>query len=167
MPFLLPCKSVAKLFERGDANFILSRDILEEDGALLRAHAQACACKVSKDRACGDHCFEFPFHSRYRFPFFCVKKAFQVKQRIMDSALQVLVWSFQQMALGLRPPPPRDMMAPIFMLPRRNFASIYQDSLCHWDAWSKSAGIGNQTESMSLISMPLGGRIIMINGILS
>ena len=39
----------------------------------------------------------------YRFPLFCIKKAFQVKQTTMDSALQVLVWSFQQMALGLHP----------------------------------------------------------------
>ena len=42
MPFLLPHEVVAKLFEHGDANFILSRGILEEDRALLRAHAEAC-----------------------------------------------------------------------------------------------------------------------------
>ena len=42
MPFLLPHEVVAKLFEHGDANFILSRAILEEDRALLRAHAEAC-----------------------------------------------------------------------------------------------------------------------------
>ena len=42
MPFLLPHEQVAKLFEHGDANFILNRNILEEDTALLRAHAEAC-----------------------------------------------------------------------------------------------------------------------------
>ena len=36
MPFLLPHEVVAKLFERGDANFISSRGILEEDRALLK-----------------------------------------------------------------------------------------------------------------------------------
>ena len=50
MPFLLPHEVVAKLFEHGDANF------LEEDRALLRAHAEACEpARDPATRAMGSH----------------------------------------------------------------------------------------------------------------
>ena len=122
MPFLLPHEAVAKLFEHGDANFILSRGILEEDRALLRAHAEACEpardpatilplglwgdgvpCNWDRSQSLEIIALTLPSIPGYRFPLFCIKKAFQVKQTTMDSALQVLVWSFQQMALGLHP----------------------------------------------------------------
>ena len=38
-----------------------------------------------------------------RVPLFCIKKAFQVEQNTMGPALQVLVLSFQQLALGQHP----------------------------------------------------------------
>ena len=203
MPFLLPHEVVAKLFEHGDANFILSRAILEEDRALLRAHAEACEpatilplglwsdgvpCNWDRSQSLEIIALTLPSIPGYRFPLFCIKKA-QVKQTTMDSALQVLVWSFQQMALGLHPNRRHD--GSNFHAAKKNFASIYQGSLCHWDSWRSLGGIGkcsrtpwachpttrpegaagsataHQTESRSLISMPLGGRTISINGIFS
>ena len=122
MPFLLPHEVVAKLFEHGGANFVLSRAILEEDRALLRAHAEACEpardpatilplglwsdgvpCNWDRSQSLEIIALTLPSIPGYRFPLFCIKKAFQVKQTTMDSALQVLVWSFQQMAVGLHP----------------------------------------------------------------
>ena len=205
MPFLLPHEVVAKLFEHGDANFILSRGILEEDRALLRAHAEACEpargpatilplglwsdgvpCNWDRSQSLEIIALTLPSIPGYRFPLFCIKKAFQVKQTTMDSALQVLVWRWLWDCA-----PIADTMAPIFMLPRRNFASIHQGSLCHSDSWCSLGGIGkcsrtpwachpttrpegaagsataHQTESRSLISMLLGGRTISVNGIFS
>ena len=42
MPFLLPREIVFKFFEHGDADFTLSGGLLQEDAALLTAHAKAC-----------------------------------------------------------------------------------------------------------------------------
>ena len=100
-----PRELVAKLFEH-----------------LLRAHAEACEpardpatilplglwsdgvpCNWDRSQSLEIIALTLPSIPGSRFPLFCIKKAFQVKQTTMDSALQVLVWSFQQMALGLHP----------------------------------------------------------------
>ena len=104
MPFLLP-HDTAVCLEHGDANFILSRDILEEDRALLRAHAEArepardpatilplglwsdgVPCNWDRCQSLESIALTLPSIPGYRFPLFCIKKAFQVKQTTMDPA---------------------------------------------------------------------------------
>ena len=45
----------------------------------------------------------FPSIPGLRMPLFCVKKMFEAKKCTMDAAMRVLVWSFEQLALGRYP----------------------------------------------------------------
>ena len=169
MPFLLPHQLVTKLFEHRDANFILNRSILEEDKALLRAHAEAdpktilplclwsagVPCNWDRPQSLEIIALSLPSIPGFRFPLFCIKTAFQVKQDTMDSALQVLVWSFQQLALGQHPSQRHDGCN--FDAAKENFVSMWQRNLCHSGCRCRSDWKMMKNTLGMLLTMKTGG----------
>ncbi|CAE7560351.1 unnamed protein product, partial [Symbiodinium microadriaticum] len=119
LPFLLPNEIAGKLFEFGDPTWILSRQVLQEDAELIEKFSSSCQpardpatvlplglwndgvpCNWDRSQSLEVIALSFPSIPGLRVPLFCLKKMFEAKKCSMDAALKVLVWSFEQLAVG-------------------------------------------------------------------
>ena len=122
LPFLLPHEIVGKLFEFGDPTWILSRQVLQEDAELIEKFSSSCQpardpatvlplglwndgvpCNWDRSQSLEVIALSFPSIPGLRVPLFCLKKMFEAKKCSMNAALKVLVWSFEQLAVGRYP----------------------------------------------------------------
>ncbi|CAE7201968.1 unnamed protein product [Symbiodinium sp. CCMP2592] len=122
LPFLLPHEILGKLFEFGDSAWILSQDVLQEDAELIEKFSLSCQpardpatilplglwndgvpCNWDRSQSLEVIALSFPSIPGLRVPLFCLKKMFEAKKCTMDAAMKVLVWSFEQLALGRYP----------------------------------------------------------------
>ncbi|CAE7307171.1 unnamed protein product [Symbiodinium sp. CCMP2592] len=122
LPFLLPHEILGKLFEFGDSAWILSQDVLQEDAELIEKFSLSCQpardpatilplglwnggvpCNWDRSQSLEVIALSFPSVPGLRVPLFCLKKMFEAKKCTMDAAMKVLVWSFEQLALGRYP----------------------------------------------------------------
>ncbi|CAE7245566.1 unnamed protein product [Symbiodinium sp. CCMP2592] len=98
------------------------QDVLQEDAELIGKFSLSCQpardpatflplglwndgvpCNWDRSQSLEVIALSFPSIPGLRVPLFCLKKMFEAKKCTMDAAMKVLVWSFEQLALGRYP----------------------------------------------------------------